>query len=232
MDDLTEGKLENNRVCGIHFHSGKAPSLWDKFSLDWVPSLHLGHSKLKSSDQQEKQQERAQRIRERRKLEREREEQDQAVKEKMSTEDESEAHGDRIRDISFAVQDGEDLAEVPDEEEEGNNMAMQTEPSELTQSRSTQTEQCDYMFRTPKPWMPEKSTVFEQEFFKGDDGKVRFYTGLPSKDVLMKTFSFICPHVNRHSLLLSKFQEFGLVLINLRLAVPHQDLYIFIFLSF
>ena len=74
-DDLTESKLENDRVCGIHFHSGKAASLWDKFNLDWVPSLHLGHSKLKSSDQQEKQQERAQRVRERRKREREREEQ-------------------------------------------------------------------------------------------------------------------------------------------------------------
>ena len=61
-DDLTESKLENDRVCGIHFHSGKAASLWDKFNLDWVPSLHLGHSKLKSADQQEKQQERAQRV--------------------------------------------------------------------------------------------------------------------------------------------------------------------------
>ena len=58
----------------------------------------------------------------------------------MSSKDESEAHGDRIRDISFAVQDEEDLVEVPEEEEDGNNMATQTEPSELTQSRSTQTE--------------------------------------------------------------------------------------------
>ena len=41
-DDLTESKLENDRIGGIHFHSGKAPSLWDKFNLDWVPSLHLG----------------------------------------------------------------------------------------------------------------------------------------------------------------------------------------------
>ena len=116
---MTESKLENDRVCGIHFHSGKAASLWDKFNLDWVPSLHLGHSKLKSSEQQEKQQESAQRIRERRKREREREEQDQAVKEKISRKDESEAHGYRIRDISFAVQDKEDLVEVPEEEEDG-----------------------------------------------------------------------------------------------------------------
>ena len=99
----------------------------------------MGHSKLKSADQQEKQQERAQRVRERRKREREREEQVQAVKEKKAREGESEAHGDRIRDISFLVQDEEDLAEVPEEEEEGNNMATQTEPSELTQSRSRST---------------------------------------------------------------------------------------------
>ena len=46
-DDLTERKLENDRVCGIHFHSGNAASLWDKFNLDWVPSLHLGHSKFR-----------------------------------------------------------------------------------------------------------------------------------------------------------------------------------------
>ena len=89
----------------------------------------------------------------------------------------------RIRDITFAVQDGEDLAEVPDEEEEGNNMAMQTEPSKLTQSQSTQAQQSDYMFRKPKPWMPEKSTVFKQEVFEGDDGKVRFNAGLPSREV-------------------------------------------------
>ena len=40
----------------------------------------------------------------------------------------------------------------------------------------------------------------------------------------MKTFSFVWQHVNRRSLSLSKFQEFVLVLIKLRLAVPHQDL--------
>lgn len=56
-----ESKLENDHVCGIHFHSGNAASLWDKFNPDLLPSLHLGHSKLKHSDQQKNQQERAQR---------------------------------------------------------------------------------------------------------------------------------------------------------------------------
>ena len=74
--DLTEKILEIDRVGGIHFQSGKAAYLWNRFNPDWVPSLHLGHDKLKESDEtKEKQQERAQRITERRKREREREEQ-------------------------------------------------------------------------------------------------------------------------------------------------------------
>ena len=44
-------------------------------------------------------------------------------------------------------------------------------------------------------------------------------------------FSFVSPHVNRRSLSLSKFQEFVLVLIKLRLAVPHQDLLFHVFSS-
>ena len=217
----TESILENDRVCGIHFHSGKAASLWDKFNPDWVLSLHLGRNKLKNSDKPEKQQERAQRITERRKRERERKEQ-KAVKEKIPKEDESEEHGEQIRDMYFEVEE-ENFAELPEEENE-NNIGTQTDSSDFMQSRCTQTKECDYMFRTPKPWLPEKSAMFEQEFFEGDDEKVRFYTGLHSMEVLIKTFHFVFLHVNRRALSLSNFQEFVLVLIKLRLAVPHQDL--------
>ena len=51
-----------------------------------------------------------------------------------------------------------------------------------------------------------------------------FYTGLPSLEILKKTFSFVSPRVIRCPLLLSKCREFVLVLIKLRLGVPHQDL--------
>lgn len=80
------------------------------------------------------------------------------------------------------------------------------------------------MFRTQKPWLPQKSNVFEEDYFEGANEKVRFYTGLPSLEPLKKTFSFVSSRVSRPSLLLSKFQEFVLVLIKLRLGVPHQDL--------
>lgn len=141
----------------------------------------------------------------------------------MPKEDDSEEYGERIRDMYFEDEE-ENFVEVSEEEENENNIGTQTDASDFTRSRYTQTEECDYMFRTQKPWLPEKSTVFEQEFFEGDDEKVRFYTGLHSMEVLMKTFHFVSTHVNRRALSLSKFQEFVLVLIKLRLAVPHQDL--------
>ena len=46
--DLTKKILENDWVCGDHFHYGEA-ALWDKHNPDWVPSLNLGHDKLNQS---------------------------------------------------------------------------------------------------------------------------------------------------------------------------------------
>ena len=43
--DLTDDKLEHERVCSRHFVSGQAARQWDQFDVDWVPTLHLGHTK-------------------------------------------------------------------------------------------------------------------------------------------------------------------------------------------
>ncbi len=43
--DLTESKLENGRICSRHFISGKLADLFDSLNPDWLPTLHLGHSK-------------------------------------------------------------------------------------------------------------------------------------------------------------------------------------------
>lgn len=107
--DLTEKIQENDRVCGIHFHSGKAAHLWDRFNPDWVPTLH---DKLKeSNEKKEKQHQRTQRITERRKREREREEQE-AMKRKAVKVDEP---GERIKDICM-VNEGEHSGETGEEE--------------------------------------------------------------------------------------------------------------------
>ena len=44
-DDLTEEILENDCVCEKHFVSGRAAKSWDKYNIDWVPTLLLGHKK-------------------------------------------------------------------------------------------------------------------------------------------------------------------------------------------
>ena len=42
---MTEKKLSNDRVCSVHFVSGKPAKNWDGHKQDWVPTLKLGHSK-------------------------------------------------------------------------------------------------------------------------------------------------------------------------------------------
>ena len=44
-DDLAGDILENDRVLGRNFFSSKAANYWDRFNVDWVPTLCLGHSK-------------------------------------------------------------------------------------------------------------------------------------------------------------------------------------------
>ena len=66
--DLTDKILQNDRVCGEHFHSGKAAPLWDKFNVDWVPWLNLGHQKPKVDEASlRRRQVKAKRVTERRK---------------------------------------------------------------------------------------------------------------------------------------------------------------------
>ena len=48
---------------------------------------------------------------------------------------------------------------------------------------------------------------FEENYFEGDNEKVRFYAGLTTLGILKKTFSFVSPRVTRCSLLWSKFRS-------------------------
>ena len=73
------------------------------------------------------------------------------------------------------------------------------------------------MFHRNKYEAPSK------DFFDSDD-KVRFYTGLPSMEVLMVIFGHVSPCVTRQTQLLDRFQEFMIVLMKLRLNAPLQDL--------
>ena len=80
--DVTEKILKNGRVCGRHFVSGKAAASWDKYNVDWVPTLKLGHNKNSQQKNFEQASERDRRAKEK---ERERKETEGATREREST---------------------------------------------------------------------------------------------------------------------------------------------------
>ena len=96
--------------------------------------------------------------------------------------------------------------------------------SELMITRDVGTSTDDYTCVYERP--REQGRVYDEDYFYGVDDKVKFYTGLATFEILKKTFDFIVPHSTRQSYqtALNKSQEFIMVLIKLRLNIPHQDL--------
>ena len=226
--DLTEEILANDRVCGEHFLSGKAAFVWDRTNVDWVHSINLGHKKKdkeNNNDRRQQIEERSKRMKERRKREQEREDKE-AIRSKLQRLDEP---GNRVKDCMIeggygGAENGTNKAVESDEENFQGGVCNQAEHLGNTRNFGTQTELCEYMLCSQNRSIPEEIKVVTEDYFRGDDKKVRFYTGFPSFDVLLKTFGFVEKKVSRRSVLLTKFQEFTLVLVKLRLNVPNQDL--------
>ena len=49
--DITEKKLENDRVCSRNFLSGHPAKDWDRMDIDLIPTQNLGHSKRQQANQ-------------------------------------------------------------------------------------------------------------------------------------------------------------------------------------
>ena len=199
--------LKSERVCGRHFVSGKPALLWDRYNVDWKPTLNLGKKDYSKEPDLQAAAARTDRAKDR----------DQARQSLLEQQQ---------RELDFAASSGEErlesesmTSEIPDfqvQEPPEKEATTQTEGPEQNEA-SSQTEEFDYMFR------PAGYQAPDQEYFDSD-AKVRFYTGLPSYEVLMVVFEHVSSHVSRKTQNLSRFQEFVMVLIKLRLNVPLQDL--------
>ena len=212
---LTENIIRNDRVCFRHFVSGIAAKPWDRFNIDWVPTLNLGHTK--QGKNVEAVGNRAERTRQRRK--RVEECLEEEVRQKLAKPNEP---GETIMEIFHEPEFQDHYEASSSEKDMGMAGSHQDSSGGQQQDQSTQTEEFDYVFK-------ERCSVcnneaFSEDYLRQDDGKVRFYTGLPSYDVLKTTYEFVSFRVTRNSPSTTKFQEFILVLIKLRLNVPHQDL--------
>ena len=236
-DTKTKRVLDSERVCGRHFVSGKAAKDWDVHNIDWVPTLNLGkkqYKKPKESDA-EAAKSRSERAKERRKRELERQEIEAAKKRRELNQCGLPIQKIDIASTAISYSLHTNLTEptcstsCDGDEETDHEGIFQADKStstddfeircEGTENTETQTGEFDYMFTSFEYRAPDK------DFFNSSE-KVRFYTGLPSFEVLMIVFNHVAPHVSRRlgSTTLNKFQEFVMTLMKLRLNVPFQDL--------
>ena len=194
-DKLTEDILRNDRVCSRHFVSGRPAASWDKFNVDWVPSLNLGHTKSKANDEERQQRdiERAERAKLRHKRKHE-----EALIESAAKSAKLDEPGELVKYI---------FNENPEEQNEHEESTIQhdvdavsnqlesltidsstqteaTGQSETCES-GTQTEEFDYLFHKCSCKPP-----FDAEDMQNDE-KVRFYTGLAEARTLQILFEHV-----------------------------------------
>ena len=132
--------------------SGTAAKSWDKYNVDWVPTLNLGHKKNVEKLNIEQASQRGQRANEKERKRKEQEERERVLAEEIA------AKKLRLNDA------GEQVSEI----------SVAEELPKFVDS-STQTEEFDYLVAAVPPQRP-----FCEDEFRNDDKKVKFYTGLPS----------------------------------------------------
>ena len=249
-DLKTKNVLQNERVCSRHFVSGRPAANWDRFNEDWVPTLHLTKKEYKNKDAEAAAQ-RSERAKARRKSSIERQEQEAAKKRKSLNEsgerivdidftalpststseieekseammldepcvsgEESETDTASLVSTAIITMDAETQTEEPSETSTVSCVSTVTRTD-----AETQTEEFDYLLNA----RPSRYKAPDKDFFDTDEN-IRFYTGLPSWEILMVAFEHVAKYITRRTQSLNRFQEFAMVLIKLRLNVPFQDL--------
>lgn len=101
----------------------------------------------------------------------------------------------------------------------------QNTQTELTVSQINDLQEQYNLLVAKKVALERKQQKINEEYFLGDDERVRFYTGLESYSHITRLYTFIEKniHVNCNSAL-TGFQQMILTLMRLRLNLPVQDL--------
>ena len=209
-DTKLKDVLNSERVCGKHFVSGKPAPYWHKHDVDWVPTLQLGKKDYRPKVDHDANAERAERSKKRQQLAVEQQEREAAKKFRKLAESSLPVSQIDFSQPSTSIEEEGNRNEGNEEAFSSDLVTIAVSESEEIEPETVKDAECqttefDYMFQTTRYQAPNKD-------FSDTDDKIRFYTELPSMEVLMVVFEHVSLHVKRQTQSLNRFQEFIIVL--------------------
>ena len=203
-------------------NAGQPSLLFDTKNVDWAPSLHLGHGTVPKTS--------AARY-------------DRAVQRELSkqlSDPHASAHSTKRRkqtktmEVDAPCSTNVDLSSgdaittctqtILTISEMDSLAKAEAEVKELKQI-CAKLEEENAALRAEKKELQGKSKALDEDFFRDDDEKVRYYTGLTNWNLLVTLIQFVQPSLStHHRSALSPFQKLILTLMRLRLGLSGQDL--------
>ncbi|XP_038048749.1 vesicle-fusing ATPase-like isoform X1 [Patiria miniata] len=224
---VQQTKLSDRTPLVSLLMEGRSARDWETSSIDWVPTLCLGHDKVKRPSQGTT--ERKERAKKRRKVQHE-------IKEAAKNRQESHEacshptgtvqHGNQSPLLHSSTSQADDPHK--DTENARPNLQDVMSQADLTgqdiicivHHTLYQGEQISQLHD-----QVELTNSVSQASLAGNDKKNRYYTGLPTYTILMAIFNLVSPHiVVTHRSAMSKFQQMMIVLMRLRLNLSECDL--------
>ncbi|XP_021348557.1 uncharacterized protein LOC110447292 [Mizuhopecten yessoensis] len=205
--DLTEKSYPYVRVCSEHFVNGKPSALYPGVSIDWAPSLKLGHHKvttltlltplrgtrIKQREEKKKNLKAAQSLLQLFNQCR----QDEVQVTYVTTQDHPVVTSDCVQHVQTELSS----SVVSAIESDYNRITV--ESVELKQKLANMT--------------------ITAEGLQGNDDRVKMLTGIATFQIIMTLFTFLETSLHStHSSALTKFQQMMVVLVRLKLAFPCQ----------
>ena len=206
------------------YYTGKPSQLFDEKSIDWAPSINLGHGGAPIVSLSSDRYDRAVR---RDKNKRRRTEAEEICTVSMTATPGTQTFTvcESVAVSTTATPGTQTVLTMNEVESLVKSEAHHTKEIEELQQRCAQLEQDNARLRAEKQELKEKITVLNEDFFKDNDEKVRFYTGLTNWNLLLIVIQFVQPFLNTcNRSMLSAFQQVVLTLIRLRLGLSGQDL--------
>ena len=250
-EDIDKKSLSKYRICSKHFVSGRPAKRTDETTIDWLPTLHMGHEKRKQTAADTSSRlERYDRARRRSNARLQQEEAAMFYQqmEVVCVEMIAETASDIVEEIAKEMIESLEIREaavnsvvnriiseeisvehIVREEFEAAMIAFgdgRCKCVEKITELEKELQKCRSIIDELSRRVMQILPPFSEETLK-DDMIVNFYTGLPNLKVVMAIFNHVCitlPGERTAMCKLTNFQQFMLVMVKLRLNSPMVDL--------